>query len=206
MKFAFDLISDLHVETWDSFDWTGQATSPYCVVAGDVARDRSRLLDTLEHLGQCYPGGVFYIDGNEEHKDYFNDLGSSYQELAKDIQLVKNVVYLHDNVIIVNGVAFLGTNAWWTCDFDPTINQDTTIKEIQDHFGITNSEATNIIGVAYNDVAYMSNSICKLQTHQEVKAIVVVTHTIPAPRFIDHDLDLVGNWRFNGNCRLSNPS
>ena len=46
MQFAFDLISDLHVETWDSFDWTGQATSPYCVVAGDVARDRQRLLDT----------------------------------------------------------------------------------------------------------------------------------------------------------------
>ena len=40
MKFAFDLISDLHIETWPDFDWTGQATSPYCVVAGDVARDR----------------------------------------------------------------------------------------------------------------------------------------------------------------------
>ena len=70
MTFAFDLISDLHVETWDTFDWTGQATSPYCVVAGDVARDRQRLLDVLTHLGQCYPGGVFYVDGNEEHKDY----------------------------------------------------------------------------------------------------------------------------------------
>jgi hypothetical protein len=69
MKFAFDLISDLHVETWDSFDWTGQATSPYCVVAGDVARDRQLLLaDVLKHLGECYPGGVFYIDGNDEHR------------------------------------------------------------------------------------------------------------------------------------------
>jgi hypothetical protein len=29
MLFAFDLISDLHVDTWPKpFDWTGQATSP----------------------------------------------------------------------------------------------------------------------------------------------------------------------------------
>jgi predicted phosphodiesterase len=198
MTFAFDLISDLHVETWDNFDWTGQATAPYCVVAGDVARDRGRLLEALEHLGQCYLGGVFYIDGNEEHKDYFNDLGASYQDLAKDINSIPNVVYMQDHVVIVNGVALLGTNAWWTYDFDSTFNVDESIQSIQDHFGITNSEATNIMGVAYNDAAYIINSVRKLQTHNEVGAIVVVSHTVPAPWIINHDSDLVGNWRFNG--------
>ena len=136
MSFAFDLISDLHVETWDSFDWTGQATSPYCVVAGDVARDRQLLLDALTHLGQCYPGGVFYVDGNEEHKDYLDDLGASYRDLAKDIGAIKNVVYMQDNVVIVNGVAILGTNAWWTYDFDPNVDVESSIQHIQDHFGI----------------------------------------------------------------------
>ena len=198
MTFAFDLISDLHVETWDSFDWTGQATSPYCVVAGDVARDRQRLLDALAHLGKCYPGGVFYVDGNEEHKDYLDDLGASYQDLAKDIDAIPNVVYMQDNVIIVNGVAILGTNAWWTYDFDTSIDVDTSIQYIQDHFGINNSAATNIMGVAYNDAAYMINSIRKLQTYQEVGAIVIVSHTVPAPWIIRHDPDLAGNWRFNG--------
>ena len=79
MTVAFDLISDLHTDTWTDFDWTGQATSPYCVVAGDVTRDRKTLVDTLTHLGECYPGGVFYIDGNDEHSYYLDDLGSSYQ-------------------------------------------------------------------------------------------------------------------------------
>jgi len=198
MTFAFDLISDLHVETWDSFDWTGQATSPYCVVAGDVARDRQLLLDALTHLGQCYPGGVFYVDGNEEHKDYLDDLGASYRDLAKDIDAIKNVVYLQDNVVIVNGVALLGTNAWWTYDFDPEVNVDTSIQHIQDHFGIDSSAATNIMGVAYNDAAYMINSVHKLQTHQEVGVIVIVSHTVPAPWVIRHDPELVGTWRFNG--------
>lgn len=198
MRLAFDLISDLHVETWDQFDWTGQATAPYCVVAGDVARNRERLLETLEHLGQCYLGGVFYVDGNEEHKDYLDDLGSSYQDLAKDIDAIKNVVYMQDNVIIINGVALLGTNAWWTYDFDPDIAVESSIQDIQDHFGISNSAATNITGVAYNDAAYMINSVHKLQKHQEVGAIVLVSHTVPAPWIISHDLDLVGNWRYNG--------
>jgi predicted phosphodiesterase len=198
MTVSFDLISDLHVETWNSFDWAGQATSPYCVVAGDVARNRDRLLEALEHLGCCYPGGVFYVDGNEEHKDYFHDLGASYQELARDIEHIPNVVYMQDNVVIIKGVAFLGTNAWWTYDFDPVIDVETSIQSIQDHFGITNSEATSINGIAFNDAAYMINSVRKLQTHKEVGAIVIVSHTVPAPWIIAHDPDLVDTWRFNG--------
>jgi predicted phosphodiesterase len=198
MTFAFDLISDLHVETWPNFDWTDQATAPYCIVAGDVARDRQRLLDTLEHLGQCYPGGVFYIDGNEEHRDYYNDLGASYQALARDVDTIKNVVYMQDNVVIVNGVAILGTNAWWTYDFDPDLDLDSSIQRLQDHFGISNSDAANISGVAYNDVAYMIRSVRRLQTHMEVGAIVIVSHTVPAPWIISHDPDLAGSWRFNG--------
>lgn len=198
MQFAFDLISDLHVETWDTFDWTGQATSPYCVVAGDVARNRERLLQTLEHLGQCYPGGVFYVDGNEEHKDYLDDLGASYKDLDKDLKHIKNVVYMQDNVIIINGVALLGTNAWWTYDFDPNMDVEFSVQAIQDHHGIDNASAMNITGVAYNDAAYMINSVHKLQTHREVRAIVLVSHTVPAPWIISHDPDLVGNWRYNG--------
>lgn len=198
MSFAFDLISDLHVETWNSFDWSGQATAPYCVVAGDVARDRQRLLDTLDHLGQCYPGGVFYVDGNDEHKDYLDDLGASYRDLDKDLKHIKNVVYMQDNVIIINGVALLGTNGWWTYDFDPSMDVESSIQAIQDHFGISNPAATNITGVAYNDAAYMINSVHKLQTHREVRAMVIVSHTVPAPWIVSHDPDLVGNWRYNG--------
>ena len=198
MTFTFDLISDLHVETWRNFDWTGQATAPYCIVAGDVARNRERLLDTLDHLGECYPGGVFYIDGNEEHKDYLYDLGASYRDLARDITNIKNVVYMQDNVIIINGVAVIGTNAWWTYDFDPKMDLNSSVQSIQDHFGISNSTAMNITGVAYNDAAYLMNSVRKLQTHSEVRSIVVVTHTVPAPWIIAHDPDLVDTWRFNG--------
>jgi hypothetical protein len=58
-----DILSDLHVESMNDFNWEGQPTSPFCIVAGDVARDRTILKSVLTHLGQCYQQ-VFYIDGN----------------------------------------------------------------------------------------------------------------------------------------------
>jgi predicted phosphodiesterase len=198
MNLAFDLISDLHVETWSEFDWSQQATAPYCVVAGDVARNRDRLLATLEHLGQCYPGGVFYVDGNEEHRDYLNDLGASYQDLAKDVKSIPNVVYVQDNVIIIRGVAILGTNAWWTYDFDPALDFDHCVQGVQDHFGISRDHALQIGAMGLNDANYMTNSVRKLQTHKEVAAIVIISHTVPAPWLVSHDPELVGTWRYNG--------
>jgi predicted phosphodiesterase len=198
MTFAFDLISDLHVETWPNFDWTGQATAPYCIVAGDVAQDRTVLVESLEHLGRCYPGGVFYIDGNEEHRNYYEDLSDSYRDLNYQISRIPNVVYLQDNVVIVNGVAILGTNAWWTYDFSSTMDVDQSIRYIQDHFHISNEAATNVASMAYHDALYLRNSVRKLQTHKEVIAIVLVTHTVPAPWIIAHDTHLADSWRFNG--------
>lgn len=204
MPFSFDLISDLHIETWDSFDWEGQATSPYCVVAGDIGRDRNIVLETLAHLGRCYQG-VFYIDGNDEHRHYLEDLGGSYKDLTRGISRLKNVVYLQDNVVIIDGVAILATNGWWTYDFDPLIDQDRTIEWYQHYVNTSESSAANITGIAYHDAAYMINSVSKLQTHQEVKSIVLVSHTVPAPWIVSHDIDLVDSWRFNcmGNSHLA---
>ena len=205
MTLAFDLISDLHIDTWDKFDWTDQATSPYCVVAGDVTRDRSELIMALTHLGRCYPGGVFYIDGNDEHSYYLNDLGGSYRELHNELSRIRNVVYMQDNVIIVNGVAFLGTNGWWSYDFDITVDYNQTVEWYRQRYNLALSDASDITGVAYNDAAYLINSVKKLQTHQEVKSIVIVTHTVPAPWIIEHDIELSGTHRFNcmGNRHLS---
>ena len=118
MIFNFDLISDIHRETWLSFDWDGQPTAPYCIVAGDIARDRVLVIDTLERLSEVYQG-VFYIDGNDEHKDYAEELGRSYAELNDLVRKMPKVVYMQDNVVIINGIAILATNGWWSYDLIP---------------------------------------------------------------------------------------
>jgi hypothetical protein len=51
--------------------------------------------------------------------------------------------------------------------------------------------------MANTDATYLTNSIRRLQTHQDVKKIVVVTHTVPDPLLIQHDIDLEGKLQFN---------
>lgn len=204
MNLSFDLISDLHVETWDALDWTCQATSPYCIVAGDVARDRIIVKDTLQHLCQNYQA-VFYIDGNDEHRWYYEDLGSSYRELADNLSEIKNLVYLQNNVAIIDGVAILGTNGWWTWDFNDSIDRDLTTQWFVDHVKSSPEVPDIISGMAQNDAAYLKHSIAKLQLHRDVKKIVVVTHTVPQKSLVDHDLELSDSFRFNclGNSLMS---
>lgn len=204
MKLAFDLISDLHIETWDQpLDWTGMATSMLCVVAGDISRDRKTVIDTLTHLGQCYRA-VFYIDGNDEHRYNLNDLGTSYKTLAEELEHIPNVVYLQDNVCIVDGVAFLGTNGWWTYDLDPSVDYDDTRLWFQDRYKIDRMAVDAVEAMAFQDYAYLSKSIKKLQYHQDVKRIVLVTHTVPLVHLIDHDPELTETYRLNttGNSHM----
>lgn len=192
----FDLISDIHRETWEYFDWGGQPTSQYCIVAGDVARDRTLVIDTLAQLSKVYTG-VFYIDGNDEHKDYAEDLTSSYNELTELISQFDNVVYLHDNVVVMNGIAILATNGWWSYDFDPNLELEQSITWLQHKDKISQMAAIGINATAYRDAGYMTNSVAKLQTYQDVKSIIIVTHTVPRVEIIENDLQLIDSWRFN---------
>jgi hypothetical protein len=58
--------------------------------------------------------------------------------------------------------------------------------------------------MALHDAAYLINSTHKLQTHKEVSAVVMVSHTVPAAWLISHDQELAHTWRFNtsGNGHL----
>jgi predicted phosphodiesterase len=196
MQFSFDLISDLHVDSRDSFDWQGQATSSICIVAGDVGCDRKKTLETLGHLGTCYHA-VFYIDGNDEHRSQLEFLDVSYAEFANQLSAVAKLIYLQDNVIIIDGVAVVATNGWWGYDFDPNIDYECCKKWYADKENLTDHAADYIQIHALNDAAYLINSVKRLQTHQDVRHIVVVTHTVPLPELIDHDPLLVGTERFN---------
>lgn len=196
MSLAFDLISDLHLETWPDFDWTTQATSPFCIVAGDIARDRGLVITALNHLSQCYQA-VFYIDGNDEHTHNLENLGESYVDLVDQLTHIPNVVYLQDNVVVIDGVALLGTNGWWSYDFDFDIDPAQVSQWVQEKYNITSGAAGRIKQMASADAAYMISSIKRLQTHKDVKKIVMITHTVPDPALISHDIELDGSIRMN---------
>jgi len=196
MSFAFDLISDLHLETWPDFDWTDQATSPFCVVAGDICRDRELLLTTLRHLTHNYQA-VFYVDGNDEHRWTLDDLNGSYDTLYRELSQIPNLVYLQDNVVVIDGVAILATNGWFSYDFDLKLDVDQVQQWAKEQYKLSDLALLNIRKMANVDSQYMTQSIKRLQTHRDVKKIVCVTHTVPDPSLISHDIDLSGQMRFN---------
>ena len=204
MQFNFDLISDLHLGPHETFDWTGQATSSVCIVAGDISRDIETVKETLEHLGKCY-NAVFYIDGNNEHRYNLDMIDRSYDILEDELADIPNVVFLHNNCVIVEGVAIIGTNGWWTWDFDDQIDDKQCRLWWLDAMKANYRTTDDIIELAHNDVSYLINSIKKLQKHQDVKRIVVVTHTVPAKELIDHDVRLSNTYEFNkmGNSLMS---
>jgi predicted phosphodiesterase len=196
MQFSFDLISDLHVDNNKQFNWFGQATSPVCVIVGDVGRSRTHTVEVLQHICQCYQA-VFYIDGNDEHRDQLEFLDVSYAELTEQLSNIPKLIYLQDNVVVIDGVAIVATNGWWSYDFDPNIDRALTKTWYAHKEGISDYAASYIETFALNDAAYLVNSIRRLQTHQNVKNIVVATHTVPLPNLIDHDPELADTAKFN---------
>lgn len=196
MTFTIDLISDLHLHTWPTEPLENQATSYHCLVVGDVTNDRRLLTRHLAHLGRCYQA-VFYIDGNDEHRDNLDNLGESYKTLARDLSKIPNVVYLQDNVVVVEGVAIIGTNGWWNFDFDHSIDPVQSALWYKEKEQLNDLEIENIRKAANIDATYMMQSIRRLQKHRDVKKIIVATHTVPDPDLIAHDIDLDGKLKFN---------
>ena len=205
MSLAFDLISDLHIETWGQFNWEDRATSPVCIVAGDVAKDRDTVTRALRHLGKVYQA-VFYIDGNDEHTQYRENLGDSYHDLARRIQRIPNVVYLQDNVVTLNGVAILATNGWWGFNFDHGLDPEQCASWYQQKENLDALAIQNIKRASTTDANYMIASVKRLQAHRDIRAIVMVTHTVPDPDLIRHDCDLEHTMKFNvmGNRYMLN--
>lgn len=189
MPFSFDLISDLHIESWpEPLDWSLRATSAWCVVAGDVARDRNILQQTLTHLGQCYQA-VFYIDGNDEHNGRMPQLAKSYRDLKQQISQIPGVVYIQDNVVILDQIAILGTNGWWSYDFVDTEQREQCQQWWCDTFGIDAGTANTVTSLSHTDAVYINKSLARLQ-NEDVRHVVLVTHTVPDAALIAHDPEL----------------
>ena len=157
MEIGFDLIGDLNLDPEDSFNWEGKATSLYCLVAGNVSEDLRTVLQTLTHLSKFYQG-IFYVPGLLEYKT-----GASHETRTKEISiLVKKlpkVALLYHHVVIIDGVAILGTNGWSADDPDDI--------------------DMNLIKSRLDDIAYLNKSVAKLQTHGDVKNILILTACIP---------------------------
>jgi hypothetical protein len=157
MEIGFDLISDLDLDPEESFNWEGKATSLYCLVAGNISYDLRTVFQTLSHLSRFYQG-IFYVPGLLEYKTTVN-----YNIRTKEIEtLVKRlpkVALLYHHVVIIDGIAILGVNGFNADNPDDIDHQ--------------------LITARLDDIAYLNKSVAKLQTHLDVKQILIMTACVP---------------------------
>jgi hypothetical protein len=161
-NFAVDLISDLNLTDLDHFDWTGKSTSLFCVVAGNVSDDLTVLKTVLQHLGDNYRG-VLFIDGSLEHKN-LSDYESRVEQIKEICDGLQNVVYIHNHIVILNHVAFIGCNGWY--------GNRKTLDTAEDLDYLTKYRT--------DDIGYLSVTIKQLQDNPDCKRIVLVTNSIPS--------------------------
>ncbi len=185
---SFDLISDLHLTTMDSFTWEGKATSLFCIVAGNIASDHDVLFDFLDYLSQFYEA-VFFIDGDLEHANWDGNFDGSYASLRDNIADMPNVFFIHENIIILPGVTLLATNGWTTFDFTSNNEINETMDLLDARGEVPFAVANNIFKLAVTDQHYMYNSVESCQDLNEVDDIILITNSVPNPEFIMHDAE-----------------
>ena len=162
MIFGFDVISDLNLTQNDEFDWSGKPTSLFCIIAGNISTDIRIVTHVLKHLSTLYRG-VFFIDGTDEVLNmHLRD--NIVDDLQKISSMMQNVVYLHNNVVVVDGIALVGVNGWYKNYLES--------NDLPDEFQLKCNR--------YEDFSYLEKTIEKLQLHNDVKRIVVITNCVPS--------------------------
>jgi hypothetical protein len=158
-EIGFDIISDLNLNPNDSFNWENKATSLYCIVAGNISSNLRTVMQVLIHLSSKYQA-VFFVPGKLEYEQC-DSLLTRTKELLAITEGIPNVSMLHNNVIVVDGVALLGSNGWGN------------IQNSLDSKNITMTAAK------YEDFTYLVSCLSKLQKHLDVKKVVVITSAVP---------------------------
>ena len=157
MEIGFDVKGDLNLDPEDSFNWEGKSTSLYCIVAGNISYDLRTVFQVLSHLSKFYQG-IFYVPGLLEYKNS-SDYETRTKEIISLVKKLPKVALLYHHVVIIDGIAILGANGW-SADNPNDIDME-------------------LVKSRLDDIAYLNKSIEKLQTHLDVKRILVVTSCVP---------------------------
>jgi hypothetical protein len=156
------------VDDWkEPIDWTGQPTSLLAVVAGDVSSDLDRTVYELEKISKCYRQ-VMFIDGDLEHQGGLNTVSSNQNYLSKKIKRIKNCTSLHEQVVLMNHVAFIAANLWWSPG-----NSTTNISD--DHW----IDDMRVLTLHHEDLDYLRTTVQRLQDSPDINNLVLISHTVP---------------------------
>jgi predicted phosphodiesterase len=201
----FDLYSDLHDNWWSSdklLNYKGLGTSLVAVVAGDISNNWDYSYQTLLEISKHYRH-VIFVEGNHEHNHQPN-IFENCHKFQEKLKPIKNITYLYKSAIVLDDVAFVGCNGWWTFDFcQPEIRTADCWNSLVNE--IYNEQLMSEIFIAAKaDAQTLLNQVQTFDIDPRIRKIVVVTHTSPLQKFryINDNMDFCHTGRA-GNSLMS---
>ena len=185
----FDLVSDLHKDFWEDdeqVNWEGLGTSLVNCILGDISFDSNITYSTIVDISKHYKFTIF-VDGNHEHN---NECGFQHhnQQLKNELSKYQNIVFLNRSAIVIDGIAFIGANGWWTFDFmEPELTREEAYWYFISNNIYSDPFMQEVMQSAREDAQILSEIIAKLTVDDAVMEIIILTHTSPLKEFMDFD-------------------
>lgn len=216
-----DIVSDLHIEQWDNsiinkypsgeiknFPYKfPNKKSDILIIAGDISDDINISLDYVNQLSMIYQN-VLFIDGNHEHTLKYPKLYSNNEIYDMTKKLNENIFYLPKSNYKINNTVILGVCGWWdynNCDINSIKDNLNYFEGWINHFKEDDNLEfiDNVIKKSRDEYKYLKYCIDIYNNDDNIKNIILVTHTIPLFEFLKNDNVENSNKKSNGcNSKL----
>jgi integrase len=182
---AFDLVSDMHIDVWGNrrpIDWASLKTpgTRILVDAGDdadlPAHSEEFLLEARAHYDV-----VIAVDGNHHHYGSGMTVGKGMRRF-RDFARANDIVYLDgETEYLKDDVLFIGANGWYDfCVGSPAYSPERSRAVWRDQMDAARIKFDKGPATyAWQQAGLLYEQVLEAKHRQEVKAIVVVTHTVP---------------------------
>lgn len=219
-KLFVDICSDTHADCqqmckekslnrneWQKWKNNG---SNILLIAGDISNNVNYTLRYLEHISKNYDR-VLYVDGNHEHysnviiKQRYNNQTHIIEEQKKVVSSInidettmieyqsEKVHYLGKEPFIIDDTAFIGVNGWYnfSAGIGTEKKQINTWNLYSNDSVYINFNTLTPKEYAIRDSERLAAWVKSYQNDDNIKNIVILTHTIPTMKGITqkpHDL------------------
>ena len=224
-----DIISDLHIDQWDTtlenkYPCGKIINSPLqfseninriLIVAGDISDDLDLSLEYLSNTSKYYKK-ILFVDGNHEHVLKYPALYTKKEIEAKIKKYNKDnkLIYLSSRPHIENDTVFIGYNGWWNYKDEPFSYTKEDLEYFKDwmpHLDINDHKQFihNVSIKSLIEYNYLKKYLEIYQNNNNIKNIVIVTHTIPSQEFATEQIpsgEITKDYSYLLNTKFENIS
>jgi len=214
----YHIMSDLHIDNWNTnleckYPLGLRKNNPIkfednldkiLIIPGDISDDFDLSLDYLNNISKYY-NKIIFIDGNHEHVSKYPSLYKKKDMIIKTNNYNNNkLIYLSKEPYVINNTVFIGNCGWWDYNKEKNINNyiDYFDNWIDFNEKDINLFHKNVLIKSLIEFYYLKEKLNNYQDNDNIKNIVIVTHTIPHKRFCK---ELLPNNIINDNydCLLN---